>query len=156
MKRLYTVDDIRRLVKEERQTQLTLAPGDLITPAALDEAAALGLKVQRPATIKPGIVPTEAEIRRVVQAIVERAGGQVNVEEVVQAVVARFRGRPFEAAPSDRTVISGGWSDIVTEAELRQRLKGRQKVTVAFRRGTRFTPAAQDLLKAWGIDVKFE
>lgn len=156
MKRLYAVADIQRLVKVEHQTELILAPGDLITPAAVDEAARLGLKIQRPATVKPGAIPTEAEVRRVVLAILERADGQMTVEEIVRAVVARFLGRPPETVPSERIVIRGGWSDIVTEGELRQRLHGHQKATAIFRRGTRFTPAAQDLLKAWQIEVKWE
>ena len=158
MKRLYTIEDIRRLVKEERQTELILAPGDLITPAALDEAAALGLKIERPAGPKPGTIPTESEVRRVVQAILDRAGAgePVNVDEVIRAVVAWFRSPSTQTAPHHRTLSLVDSSDIVTEVELRQRLMSQRNITAVFKPGTRFTPAARDLLKAWGIKVKFE
>jgi|GEM_PF-6536000 len=158
MKRLYTVEEIRRLVKEEHQTKLSLAPGDLITPAALDEAAALGLKIERPAGPKPGTIPTESEVRRVVQAILDQAGtdAPINVDEVIRAVVTWFRSPSTQTTPQHRTLSLVDSSEIVTEAELRQRLMSQRNVTAIFKAGTRFTPAAQARLKAWEIKVKFE
>jgi len=46
---------------------------------------------------------------------------------------------------------------IVTEAEIRERVRRpRQDMRLTFAPGTRFSPAAQDFLKQWQVDVRFE
>ena len=46
---------------------------------------------------------------------------------------------------------------IVTEAELRDKIRvPRLGIVLAFPPGTRFSPSAQDFLKQWKIEVRFE
>jgi ethanolamine utilization protein EutQ len=45
-KRLYTAADIQSLVRDQKQTTLSVAKGELVTPLALDAARELGVEVQ--------------------------------------------------------------------------------------------------------------
>lgn len=45
-KRLYTAADIRSLVHDQKQSLLSVAKGDIVTPLALDAARELGLEVR--------------------------------------------------------------------------------------------------------------
>jgi ethanolamine utilization protein EutQ len=47
MRQLFTAADLRRLAREQKSDLLVLAPGDLITPEAVDVARELGVRLVR-------------------------------------------------------------------------------------------------------------
>ena len=47
MRQLFTAADIRRLVRDQKASQLELGPDDLITPEAVDVARELGVRLDR-------------------------------------------------------------------------------------------------------------
>ncbi|HZU86706.1 MAG TPA: cupin domain-containing protein [Anaerolineaceae bacterium] len=128
MSALITEDELRRRVRQEGLRRLALAPGEVITPAALEAAAELGVLVQRPGDVSAPIrnLPPLKAVRRADIRLKPFGEGLATsgTDVRLQDVVCSTDGSPMAAGYMSLERGSFPWTleydevDVVLEGEL--------------------------------------